>query len=243
MNALVRALAWLIALTLVALPVVAVVNGWFASDRWPIQRLQLTAEFQRVSAEQVRGAVATHLAPGFFAVDLSAVRAAVAALPWVAEVEVRKRWPDVLDVRLVEHRAVARWQGDRLVSERGDLFVAPGAEAMQGLPELTGPDQRVAEVLAFHASALEALGGSGIVPRGAGVSARGSWTLTLEDGARVMLGRSDVPVRLQRLARHLPAVLAAQPVGPERIDFRYSNGFALRWREPAAAATAIEKDT
>ncbi|MGH8125951.1 MAG: cell division protein FtsQ/DivIB, partial [Rhodanobacteraceae bacterium] len=36
-----RLAAWLIALTLVALPVVGVLQGWFASDRWPVRELQL----------------------------------------------------------------------------------------------------------------------------------------------------------------------------------------------------------
>lgn len=234
MNLIVRLLAWTLAVALVTLPLVAVVNGWLAADRWPIQRLQLTAEFQRVSAEQVGTAVAPHLGPGFFAVDIDAVHAAVAALPWVAEVEVRKRWPDVLEVRLVEHRAIARWGRDRLVSDRGGLFVAPGGDAVQGLPELDGPDDRVEDVLAFEADARRTLAGSGATLVGVRLSRRGSWRLRLDDGATVLLGRADALVRLERLARHLPLLRSAEPRPLERADLRYGNGFALRWREPAA---------
>ena len=53
MSGLIRVFAWLLALGLAALPVVAVLNGWMAPDRWPIRHLQVTAEYQRVSAEQV----------------------------------------------------------------------------------------------------------------------------------------------------------------------------------------------
>lgn len=230
MNALARILAWTIALVLVVLPVVAVLNGWLAADRWPIERLQVTAEFQRVSAEQVSHAIAPQLSAGFFALDIEGISEAVAALPWVAEVEVRKRWPNALEVRLVEHRARARWGEVRLVSEQGELFVAPGGDVLQGLPQLEGPDDRVAEVLAFHAFAMQSLSGSGLSVRRLRLSLRGSWSLDLADGARVLLGRSDAAIRLDRLANHLPALLAADGRALERADFRYANGFAVRWR-------------
>jgi cell division protein FtsQ len=236
MNALVRTLAWGIALVLVALPLVAVMNGWLAAERWPIKRLQLSAEFQRVSAEQVRGALEAQLQPGFFAFDIEAAHRALMNLPWVAEVEVRRRWPDVLEVRLVEHRAVARWGGTQLVSDRGELFAAPGSDLLQGLPELSGPDPRLAEVLAFDRQAREALAGSGIQLRGVRLSQRGSWSLTLADGARVLLGRTDADSRLARLARHLPTLLASETRPLSRADLRYSNGFAVHWQDIAAPA-------
>ena len=107
MNAAIRVLAWSIALLLVTLPVVAILNGWLAADRWPIERLRLTAEYQRVSGEQVRTAVASQLGRGFFAVDLAEVQQAVAALPWVERVEVRKRWPDLPILVLTQIRSPA----------------------------------------------------------------------------------------------------------------------------------------
>ena len=40
MNALLRILAWLLAVALVALPVVAVLNGWVGAGHWPLSRLR-----------------------------------------------------------------------------------------------------------------------------------------------------------------------------------------------------------
>src|SRR5471032_3559501 len=101
-GVLLKLLAWMIALVLVALPVVGVLNGWFAVDRWPVRYLQVEAEYNHVSAEQIRAAAATHLGTGFFALKLEEVRAAVAALPWVESVEARKRWPETLELRVRE---------------------------------------------------------------------------------------------------------------------------------------------
>ena len=231
MNGAIRLLAWTLALLLVALPLVAVVNGWVAADHWPIQRLRLTAEYERVSAEQVRAAVAPQLGRGFFALDLAEVRQAVAALPWVEQVEVRKRWPDLIEVTLREHRPYARWGAERLLSDRGLLFSAEGQELLQGLPELDGPDGRVADVVALHSRAQKIFAGTGLSVRGLRLSARGSWSLTLSNDARVVVGRAEPEPRLQRLVRVLPQLMAGEARGFERIDLRYTNGFAVRWAE------------
>jgi cell division protein FtsQ len=244
-NSAIRLLAWAFALLLVALPLVAVVNGWVAADHWPIQRLRLTAEYERVSAEQVRSAVAPQLGRGFFAIDLAQVRSSIAALPWVEQVEVRKRWPDLIEVTLREHRPYARWGRDRLLSDRGALFSATGQELLQGLPELEGPDARVAEVVALHAQAQKTFAGTGLAVTGVRLSARGSWSLALGNGARIVVGRADPEPRLQRLVRVLPQLLsgAAQPF--ERIDLRYTNGFAVRWapaQDPGAAPDGAQPE-
>ena len=38
MNAVLRIFVWLLALSVVALPVVAVVNGWVGAERWPLAK-------------------------------------------------------------------------------------------------------------------------------------------------------------------------------------------------------------
>ena len=42
-GSVIRLFAWAIAIALVALPIVGVLNGWFASERWPVTRLAVPA--------------------------------------------------------------------------------------------------------------------------------------------------------------------------------------------------------
>lgn len=238
MNAAVRLLAWSLALALVALPFVAVLNGWIAAERWPMRRLQVTGEFVHVDPEQVRAAALPHLGDGFFAVELEQVRTAVAALPWVQRVEVRKRWPDVLEVALVEHRAWARWGEERLLSDRGEFFVAPASAELDALPQLAGPDARVEEVVAFYNHARSAFAATGRQVRGARLSARGSWSLQLADGVDVVIGRADPQPRLARFLRVLPQLVVAEQRTLVRADLRYTNGFALTWAEASVPVGA-----
>lgn len=241
MNVVIRILAWVLALAVVSLPLAAVLNGWMTPQRWPLRQLDISAEYQRVAQEQIANAVSRHVGLGYFDTSPSAIHAALAALPWVQHVEVRKHWPDLVEIVLIEHHARARWGQDQLLSERGVLFRAPITPDLQALPHLAGPDDRTAEVWAFYRSARAQLQGSGLEPIGARLSQRGSWSLQLQHGASIEIGRTPDPqARLARLVRVLPTVLAGEARTLERIDLRYTTGFAVLWADAAAPATADE---
>ncbi|WP_448102539.1 cell division protein FtsQ/DivIB [Luteibacter jiangsuensis] len=233
-----RIVAWGIAITLVVLPVVGVMQGWFAAGRWPVTQLKVEAEFAHVSAEQIRSAVMPHLGKGFFATDLEDVRRALGALPWVESVEVRKRWPDTLLLRIYERQPFARWNENRLISRQGLVFDAPGADQMGDLPRLSGPDSRLAEVVSFYAQARKAFEGRAQLSIvGVSLSERGSWSVTTDSGAEIVIGDRDQADR--RLARFLdvyPQLVAGRHGGFAYADLRYTNGFAIRWPEPETTA-------
>lgn len=231
---LARLLAWAFALTLLALPVVGVLNGSFASDRWPLKHLDLKAELRRVSADQVRHAVQPFTREGFFALDLTGLRDALARLPWVEAVEVRKRWPDTVVVKLLEYQPYAIWDGRRLVTREGRLFEVPQLDNLEDLPRLSGPDGEVARVVEFHARAVRALRQARLAIAQLHLSDRGSWTVVLDGGAEIVLGRQRPEERLQRFADSIGPVLRAHPQHAlRRADLRYPNGYALKWSERA----------
>ena len=234
MNALLRILAWLLAVTLVALPVVAVLNGWVGAERWPLSRLRVTGQFERVQAEQLRTAVAPYAARGFFAADLDGAQRAVEKLPWVEHAQVRKHWPDVLEIQVVEHVPFAFWDDDKLLSERGQLFPLPKDLADERLPRLGGPPARSAEVVELYNEARGLFAPLGYGVAQLGMDARGSWSMTLDNGIEVVVGRDDARARLQRFARVLPQLLVQQARPIARADLRYTNGFTLAWGTPAA---------
>lgn len=224
-----RLLAWSIALILVALPIVGVLNGWFASERWPLTKLAVRAEFNHVSAEQIRAAAQPQLGAGFFAIKLDAVRAAVAKLPWVEHVEVRKRWPDSIDLVVYEQQPYARWGEDRLINRQGGIFSVAGGNDLQGLPRLAGPDDRVAEVVEFYAGCVREFSGSGLTIAAARLSPRGGWSLDLASGAVIEMGRENAREHLDRFLDVWPRLAGSHPAAPVSIDLRYENGFAIRW--------------
>ena len=237
MNAVLRIVAWLLALALVALPVVAVVNGWIGAERWPLTRLRVQGELQRVDPAQLRQTVLPYAKRGFFAVRLQDAQDAVEKLPWVERAEVRKRWPDVMEVSIVEHRPFARWGADRLLSEHGKLFPVPPDLAVEKLPQLDGPDSQAQEVVALYNESRRLFAPLGLDVQRLAMDRRGSWSLVLGNGVEVVVGRADARPRLGRFARLLPQLLNRNALLLQRADLRYTNGFALSWGAPASAAS------
>ncbi|MDE1893088.1 MAG: cell division protein FtsQ/DivIB [Pseudomonadota bacterium] len=234
MKGSVRLIAWLLAIGLVALPIVGVLRGWFAAGRWPVTQLTVQAEFKHVRAADIRAAVLPCLGKGFFALDLDAVQKAVAALPWVESVEARKRWPDTLQLRVYERQPFARWNGTHLISQQGQVFDVPDANAISALPDLRGPDARLAEVVSFYAQTSKAFAGTHLKIMGVTLSDRGSWSVTTANGARIVIGdRDQAGKRLHRFLDVYPQLMAGHANGFVYVDLRYTNGFAVRW--PAVA--------
>ena len=240
MNALLRLLAWTLALALVVLPVVAVVNGWVGAERWPLRTLRVQGDLHRVDTARLRATVLPYARAGFFAVRLGDAQEAVARLPWIEHAEVRKRWPDVLEVSVIEHQPFARWGSDRVLSRRGQLFPLRGAAVPAGLPLLDGPDTRVPDVVALYneASALFAPGGLSV--RQLALDRRGSWSLTLSNETQVVVGSQEPQARLTRFARLLPQLLSQKQQPLARADLRYTNGFALSWSSAAPATQQVQ---
>lgn len=233
-----RVIAWLVAIALIALPIVGVLQGWFAADRWPVRQLQVQGELAHVNAEELKNAVAPGLRAGFFALDLEQVRNAVAALPWVAQVEARKRWPDTLELRVTELHPFAHWGQGRLLDASGRLFVVPGADAVPNLPRLSGPDDRVADVIAFYREAQRDFAPFHLEVDSVELSERGSWNLSLANGASIVVGRDSPAQRLARFIAVMPKLMSGRSTGFVYADLRYSNGFAVRWADAPATPAA-----
>ena len=244
MNAFLRIFGILLAIAVIVLPVVAVVNGWIGTERFPLTKLRVASDAKHVDDAELQKVLAPFAKQGFFAVRLDDAQVALAKLPWVEEAEVSKKWPDVLEVHIREHRPLALWDDTLLLSERGRLYPrsAMGEALPKGLPQLGGDARRVAEVLSFYNQSRELFAPLGLGVRELRQDARGSWSLRLSDGAQVIVGRQDAESRVRRFAELLPKLIAPEGRALQRADLRYANGFALKWSE-AASPTVLPRKT
>ncbi len=229
----------------------ALVAGVFASGlvtlplpeaEFPLRTLRVESAFERVSRDEILSVVQPHAAAGFFGADMAGIRRELLALPWVRAASVRRVWPDTLQVTLIEEHAVARWDEGGLVNGEGEVFHPPRAEG-EGLPLLAGPESSAPQVVAFHRQAQSRLDPLGLRITALTMDARRSWEMTLSNGIRLTLGSKDAERQIARFVEFYPRVLAARAAEIERIDLRYSNGFAVRWQASARAANGTGKMT
>lgn len=207
--------------------------GIVTSERWPIRWLEVNGAFQRVSAEQLRANLSSRAGTNFFTVDLQDLRDAAMRISWVSAVRVRKQWPDTLRVEVDEYVPVAHWNQGQLIAETGSPFAVPEADTIQGLPWLSGPEGRLYEVLETWTGINRMLTPLGREIASLRLDRRGAWSMVLDNGTRVRLGRDATGERLRRLIASWEPLVRRSGVAPLDIDLRYSNGLAVMWPEPS----------
>ena len=205
--------------------------GIVAPDRWPVRWLEVNGEFQRVSAEQLRASLSSEMDSSFFTVDMLGLKQAAGRISWVSSVQVQKIWPDTVTVTVAEYEPVAHWNTGKLISRQGEPFRVPEADELQGLPWLQGPESRLDDVLSTWVRLDESLSSLGLEVANLSLDGRGSWSLELNNGTQVYLGRNSMEERLERLLSSWDALMEEQEVPPQDIDLWYTNGFAVMWPE------------
>ena len=209
----------------------------------PITNLVVEGTFQRVTPIQVEAAVADGLQSGFLTVDLGALRERVQALDWVDRANVGRRWPDTLIVRVTEHQAAARWGDSGLLNVRGELFTEHSQHSFPELPSLAGPRGSERDVARRYLAVRGKLVEAELSLDSLSMDERGSWRLVLGGGQEIRLGRRDIDERLYRFFDVVAPALAAELASVEYVDLRYTNGFAVGWRngppENLAAVAAV----
>lgn len=208
-----------------------------------LRHVVVTTAVPQVSQQQIDDVAKTAITGNFFTVDLGAARVAFEALPWVRNAELRRVWPDVLELTVEEHQAVAHWtphEGEqRLVNSYGEVFAAnlDGADEAKNLPEFGGPEGSASRVLERFQELDRALRPMARAPISLVLSPREAWLAVLNDGLTLELGRDHAKHqfsdRLARFVATYPIALSRIQAPPKVVDMRYPNGFAMRPRSKA----------
>jgi cell division protein FtsQ len=185
----------------------------------------VTAPVKHVTEAEVADVVRRHVRGSFFTLDLAQTRAAFETLPWVRSANIRRHWPDRLNVALEEHVPLARWDSAGLVSTHGEVFRA----AYDGpLPVFTGPAGTAKEIAIQYEYFRASLAAIGREPLRIRVSPRRAWQIELDGGTILELGREHVEARFSRFVAAYPRTLAPLKRPIDYVDLRYANGFAVR---------------
>ena len=203
----------------------------------PLKRVRIEGQMTNLDRAELERSVADVARGGFFTVDLQKVWEAARGLPWVGEVRVRRVWPDGLRIRVTERVAVARWGDDGLLTAEGEVFRPSAKTIPQGLPRLSGEDDRAPEVLRVYRDVAQRLAPLGLELSALRLDPRGGWRLLLADGLAVAMGGGETTERsLRRFVRLYPELAARGPGRLLRVDLRYPHGLAVVREPPPAPA-------
>ena len=190
-----------------------------------------------MAREAVQQRIAPFVEASFFKVDLNGMRHDLEQMPWIAHVEVRRVWPDQVQVNLEEQLPIARWGDEALLNNRGQAFAPNNLNHYEHLPQLHGPKRAQQRVMQQYQMLSQMLRPLGFSIASLELRERGSWFLTTSQGIELLLGRDHVVEKMRRFNAIYQKALQAQSEKIARIDLRYANGLAVAWREPIPTAT------
>lgn len=227
-------LVFLVFVILVLLWSLLRVLTWMSDERQlPLSQIVVQGELKHLSAVDVRDAVLQlGQLQSFMLEDVDNIHSAISALPWVANVAVRKQWPDTIKVDVTEYQPYAVWNGSLLLDTAGEVFYASPDEVRElGLISLHGPDGSEKEVLEAWQEMRHILAPTKLQIAALALNERRSWRIVTKDGIRIELGRE---ARKERLMRFVDLFDDINATGRtlQYVDLRYDTGAAVGWKAP-----------
>lgn len=197
----------------------------------PILHVTVDGKFVHVDKAALVKAVTPYATGSFLSVDVASLREAGEALPWIKQIQVRRVWPDSLHLIVEEQVAVARWKDKWLVNTKGETFLSSKRDIPDGLAVLDGPESSHEVVVLRYQSMASVLAKHDLVITELKMDLRRAWSLTLNNGIKVVLGRANSEQRFTRFIRVYQQELQKHQAQISVMDMRYTNGLAVIWKQ------------
>lgn len=190
-----------------------------------LNELRVVGAADHITREQVEVITQRDFRGTFFTFDIVRLRASFEKLPWVRKADVRRQWPDRIEVSIEEHKPLARWDKEALVNVQGEVFQGVHEAALPVFSGPAGTSQEIAVQYDIFRRELAAIGREPVQVR---LSPRRAWQVRLDNGMTLEVGREQVSARLARFLAAYPQTIAPLGRSADYVDLRYANGFAVR---------------
>lgn len=178
----------------------------------------------------VQGQSLPSLSRSMLSMDINELQKIALEEPWVNSASLKRTWPSAIGIAVTEQVPVAKWGNKGLLNHQGDIFWPENDLALEHLPKLNGPSTDTARVMEQYHTLSQFFKGSNTLMTGLTLQARGAWVFLLDNNIEVELGREKILTRLRRFLELYKGHLYQQAAKIERVDVRYTNGVAVKWR-------------
>lgn len=204
----------------------------------PIKVVRIAGDVKHLNLRTIEKQIQQKVDTGLLSTDLESIKAQLGDRPWVEKVAVRRKWPNILRVDLVERSPVVRWNERALMT--ADAHVFTPTEGINGfnLPVLIGNDESRRELLDQYHWLARQFEEEGLTLSRLEKEHRGAWQAVLAEGPRLYLGRfsnstagRDRLVKKMERFKYLYREKLQQRIAEiERVDLRYTHGISVRWK-------------
>ena len=175
-----------------------------------------------------------------FSIPVEKIRSDVETEDWIVGCAVRKSFPDTIVVQIISEKVAAALVGERgliaPVSEKGKILKVVESSEVPDVPILVGeglrksPVLRQSAILMFHELPAEGRMGRARIAEIGYEDQHGFWTRTMDQKAKIFLGREDFSLRAQRVSQVLQ-YLDQRQIEARVIDAGLSKKVLVRLRK------------
>ena len=213
----------------ILLIVVATFQGNDSPETWfAIENIEIKGDLKYAKKTELQSDFSSLLNQSLLSVSLSDALATVMSSEWVASAEIRKVWPNTLQVLVHEHTPLAYW-GDGQVLSTSAAVITPKTVPDLPLTRLYGPEDSSDIVLEQFGLVSQVLASSSLRIFSLTLEPRGAWNIVFTNGVAVKLGRSEILERLQRFIAVYKSDLSGRIDQITSVDARYPHGVAVGW--------------
>ncbi|WP_281648894.1 cell division protein FtsQ/DivIB [Parendozoicomonas sp. Alg238-R29] len=207
-----------------------VLREWL--DR-PVAKVEVSGNFRYLNQDTLQEELEPYLRERFFSVDLRGIQQVLEDDSWIANVRVKKIWPDRVEVALEEEVPVARWQEKELISADGKVLRSRQGRSFSELPLLGAPEGREQEIMQQYMTLSQQLRLLGLRVEAVSLTPSGNWSFRVK-GVAVQLGVDELIERMQRFTQLYYNRLQTRWAEVGSIDLRYRDGVAVAWIQKSA---------
>ena len=125
------------------------------------------------------------------------------------------------------------------MNQYGDLFTAELSSMRGILPLLYSPENKGREMGERYIQVRDWLKGLSLEIAELTEDENGTWRIKIKDGPEVIVGNDDQQRRIQRFKVGVQKALANQLSKIRRVDLRYTNGFAVEWKQTPVSTLSM----
>lgn len=195
-----------------------------------ISNVRIQGDLQYLQKQELQPAIEKYVKTNLSQLDSIGLEEELEANPWVKDASLTKSWPKQLIINLVEHRPIAYWGEDQLLSRTGDIFSGTMQEEREDFPLLYSPANDGFAMGEKYLSILKQLKTIPAKVVALTENERGSWEIRLDNGLIVKIGKNDQEKRLKRFVMAYHKSLKSSMDDIYKVDLRYTNGFAVAWK-------------
>ena len=211
-----------------------------SQNLFPLKRVVIREPLHYGDLHEVSEIIRNHQQRDLMHMDIAVLAEEMQQLDWIAKASVYKRWPDTVEMDLVERVPVVRWGEKAFLDADGAAFTIPDNDKLRHLFTVHGPDGYEKQVLGYYQLIAPWLSKQQIAIQELYLDQRLVWHARLENGLDVILGRDQLNERLKKLIVVNDKVIEPYARYIDGIDLRYHDGFSVRWKAGVKPVTAEE---